>query len=68
MPLDEIYAAQRAGASKTTLIELIEALEGRGERVPAALINEIHELVDDEEELDDAPGGRWPSAPPSGTV
>ncbi len=68
MTLDEVYAAQRAGASKATLIELIDALERRGERVPAELIIEIHELVDDEEEAGDAPGGRWPVVPPDGSA
>jgi hypothetical protein len=49
MILQDVYEAQRAGASKAELIAMIEELEQRGEHVPPELIFEIHELVDDEE-------------------
>ncbi len=48
MNLEELYEAQRAGASKATLITMVENLERRGVHVPPELIAELHELVDDD--------------------
>ena len=51
--LKDLYDAYNAGASRSTLLRLIEELERSRVRIPPDLLREITELVDIGDDRDD---------------
>jgi hypothetical protein len=51
--LKDLYDAYNAGASRSTLLRLVEELERSRVRIPPELLREITELVDIGDDRDD---------------